>query len=176
MTALAKNIDSRRGSRFADADQAQRLASEINLSRSTSKMDLQEIDFPIHDIPGSRNFAFVGREDVLTEMHDFFTSNKESRTKGPTCFVLHGLAGQGKSQIALEYAYEHTADYDVIFWLEAEEEQELARSYSLISKKLRLPNSGPLDEGQDPTKGVQDTQRWFEKAVGKFPRSTIIDC
>ena len=93
---------------------------------------MSEVDFPVHDIPDLQNTALVGRDDVMPEMHKFFSRDKRTRFPGPNCCVIHGIGGQGKAQTALEYTYREKDCYDVIIWLETEEEQELARSYSII--------------------------------------------
>ncbi|KAJ7300994.1 hypothetical protein DFH08DRAFT_946211 [Mycena albidolilacea] len=52
--------------------------------------------------PPSR--IFQGRRNMLQKMHDFFTSNK-----GQNIYVLHGLGGAGKTQIALKFINESTS-------------------------------------------------------------------
>ena len=43
--------------------------------------------------------AFTGRQDVLGQLHDFFFDDSLKRR----VFVLHGLGGAGKTQIALKF-------------------------------------------------------------------------
>ena len=43
--------------------------------------------------------AFTGRQDVLGQMRDFFFDGSQKRH----VFVLHGLGGAGKTQIALKF-------------------------------------------------------------------------
>ena len=43
--------------------------------------------------------AFTGRQDVLGQMRDFFFDGSRKRH----VFVLHGLGGAGKTQIALKF-------------------------------------------------------------------------
>ena len=50
------------------------------------------------EVPNRRVSYFVGREDVLQKIETGISSDA-----GPQVFVLRGLGGQGKTQIALEY-------------------------------------------------------------------------
>src|SRR3984957_17045248 len=54
--------------------------------------------------PPSR--VFTGRQDILSQMHTYFSTNLgECRV-----FVLHGLGGAGKSQIAFKFVKECQVD------------------------------------------------------------------
>src|SRR3984957_20545554 len=46
--------------------------------------------------------VFTGREDVLSQMHVYFSGNIGKRH----VFVLHGLGGAGKSQISFKFVEE----------------------------------------------------------------------
>jgi hypothetical protein len=50
--------------------------------------------------PPSR--VFTGRRDILSQMHSYFSTNSGKRH----VFVLHGLGGAGKSQIAFKFVEE----------------------------------------------------------------------
>jgi hypothetical protein len=56
-----------------------------------------------HCPPPSR--IFHGRQDILDEMHRFFTSNMKIQH----IYVLHGLGGAGKTQIALKFINESSS-------------------------------------------------------------------
>jgi hypothetical protein len=56
-----------------------------------------------HCPPPSR--IFHGRQDILAEMHGFFTSNMKIQH----IYVLHGLGGAGKTQIALKFINESSS-------------------------------------------------------------------
>ena len=44
-------------------------------------------------------------------------------------YVLHGLGGIGKTQIALEYSYRHRNKFDIVYWLRADNYNTLLTSY-----------------------------------------------
>jgi hypothetical protein len=49
---------------------------------------------------------FTGRKDILSQMHAYFSDNLGKRH----VFVLHGLGGAGKSQIAFKFVEECRVD------------------------------------------------------------------
>jgi hypothetical protein len=49
---------------------------------------------------------FTGRKDILSRMHTYFSDNLGKRH----VFVLHGLGGAGKSQIAFKFVEECRVD------------------------------------------------------------------
>ena len=50
--------------------------------------------------------VFTGRHDILSKMHAYFSTNVGKRH----VFVLYGLGGSGKSQIAFKFVEECQAD------------------------------------------------------------------
>ncbi|KAJ7017488.1 hypothetical protein C8F04DRAFT_1200404 [Mycena alexandri] len=63
--------------------------------------------------PPSR--IFQGRQTILAKMHKFFTPNSGKQL----IYVLHGLGGAGKTQIALKFIQESSANFSDIFLLDA---------------------------------------------------------
>ncbi|KAJ7715904.1 P-loop containing nucleoside triphosphate hydrolase protein, partial [Mycena maculata] len=61
--------------------------------------------------PPSR--IFHGRQDILDKMHHFFTSNRGIQH----IYVLHGLGGAGKTQIALKFINESSSCFSDIFFI-----------------------------------------------------------
>jgi hypothetical protein len=53
--------------------------------------------------PPSR--IFQGRQDILDKMNEFFTADKGKQN----IYVLHGLGGAGKTQIALKFIKDHAS-------------------------------------------------------------------
>ncbi|KAJ7742628.1 hypothetical protein B0H16DRAFT_1022404 [Mycena metata] len=64
-----------------------------------------------HCPPPSR--IFCGREDILNKMHQFF-----SDTGTQHIYVLHGLGGAGKTQIALKFINKSSSRFTEIFFID----------------------------------------------------------
>ncbi|KAJ7034364.1 P-loop containing nucleoside triphosphate hydrolase protein, partial [Mycena alexandri] len=63
--------------------------------------------------PPSR--IFQGRQTILAKMHKFFSPDSGKQL----IYVLHGLGGAGKTQIALKFIQESSANFSNIFLLDA---------------------------------------------------------
>src|SRR6266700_3440537 len=70
------------------------------------------------NVPYQRNPYFTGRTTILQQMHTLLFRNNDAGQVYR--LALSGLAGIGKTQTAVEYAYRHALDYTSIFWLQAE--------------------------------------------------------
>ncbi|KAJ7857869.1 hypothetical protein B0H13DRAFT_1902114 [Mycena leptocephala] len=78
-----------------DATRASEQASQLSKIRASH--------IGIHCPPPSR--IFQGRRDILHKMHHFFTSNMGIQK----IYLLHGLGGAGKTQIALKFINESSS-------------------------------------------------------------------
>ncbi|KAF7342654.1 FabD/lysophospholipase-like protein [Mycena sanguinolenta] len=92
-------------------------AQQLTLSTLASEQVSQESKIRAAQIgircpPPSR--IFQGRRDILDQMHDFFTSN----TGVQKIFLLHGLGGAGKTQIALKFIKEFSVNFSDVFFID----------------------------------------------------------
>ena len=94
------------------------------------------------NVPHLRNPNFTGRNEVLEVLHSVLTSSLQTAPVQ----ALSGLGGIGKTQLAIEYAYSHRGDYDLVWWLRAEEPTTLAAEYAELATVLRLPQSRIVDQ------------------------------
>jgi len=79
-----------------------------------------------------RNPFFSGRDDILDTLARQLKVTEIGRYNH--CVALYGLAGIGKSQIALEYAYRHEDDYVYVFWISGADRTQLLSGFSEIAR------------------------------------------
>ncbi len=87
-------------------------------------------------LPHQRNPFFIDREEVLQCMH-LILSGKYNVSSSRSC-ALRGLSGIGKTQTAIEYAYRHCLQYSAIFWIDADGQESVIRSFVAIANALNL--------------------------------------
>ncbi|HEY0754947.1 MAG TPA: FxSxx-COOH system tetratricopeptide repeat protein [Ktedonobacteraceae bacterium] len=106
-------------------------------------------------IPFARNPSFSGREEQLR------TLGKQLRSRQRAAIgqiqAISGLGGIGKTQLAIEYAYRHRADYTWIFWARADTIETLNGSYSEIAALLDLREK----DAQKQEIVVQGVKSWL---------------
>ncbi|MCL4262588.1 MAG: tetratricopeptide repeat protein [Anaerolineae bacterium] len=86
----------------------------------------------LHHIPYHRNPLFTGREEWLAALH----AQLGQRGTVAVTQAVAGLGGMGKTQLALEYCYRHVAEYDLIYWLRADEAATLAGEMAELAYRL----------------------------------------
>ncbi|GLY99090.1 FxSxx-COOH system tetratricopeptide repeat protein [Actinoplanes sp. NBRC 103695] len=82
-----------------------------------------------------RNPIFTGRRLLLEQLE------RRLRTQSVAAVLpqaLHGEGGVGKSQIAIEYAYRHRDEYDLIWWVPSELPAQILASLIELGNKLGL--------------------------------------
>ncbi|KAJ7099098.1 P-loop containing nucleoside triphosphate hydrolase protein [Mycena epipterygia] len=78
-------------------------------------------DVPVIQVPQQINNCpppsriFHGRQTILQQMHQYFVQT----TGKQDIFLLHGLGGSGKTQIALKFIAESTSNFTDIFFIDS---------------------------------------------------------
>ena len=88
-----------------------------------------------------RNPYFSGRDDVLDMI--FRELNKDG---GQRCVALCGIGGIGKTQIPLEYTYEHREDYAYVFWISGADHAQLLSGMGEIARTVGCARTENLKE------------------------------
>lgn len=81
-----------------------------------------------------RNRFFTGRENLFATIALRFGDTPPAPV--PVGQVLYGLGGVGKTQLALEYAHRHRGDYDVVWWVAAEQGTSVAAELAALARRL----------------------------------------
>jgi hypothetical protein len=82
-----------------------------------------------------RNKNFTGREDLLLQLR----VGTSTDVTAVVPHALHGLGGVGKTQLAIEYAWRFRSDYDVVWWIPADQPVLIRSSLAALAPRLGLP-------------------------------------
>ncbi|GAA0796630.1 FxSxx-COOH system tetratricopeptide repeat protein [Spirilliplanes yamanashiensis] len=88
-----------------------------------------------------RNARFVGREPLLGRL-------RERLAAGPVVLLPdegHQLGGVGRTQLAVEYAHRHADDYELVWWIPAEQTAGLRSSLVGLAQHLGLPEARDIN-------------------------------
>ena len=87
---------------------------------------------------------FVERTRLLNKLHKSLQDDK--KTAVTQAAAIHGLGGIGKTQLALEYAKQYQDQYDLVWWLRAEDESTLVPDLAELAVPLGLLEPGQAVE------------------------------
>ncbi len=82
-----------------------------------------------------QNKNFTGREDLLRQLREDVATDVTAVLP----HALHGFGGVGKTQVAIEYAYRYRSDYDVVWWISADQPVLVRSSLAALAPHLGLP-------------------------------------
>src|SRR5579859_1006747 len=116
----------------------------------------------VWNIPYPRNAFFLGRDDLLSRLHDQLQAGKPAALSQPQ--AISGLGGIGKTHMAIEYAYRYHQEYDVVLWARAENQETLIASYNTIATLLKLPEREAAEQEiikEAVKKWLQAHKKWL---------------
>ncbi|KAJ9144548.1 Tetratricopeptide repeat-containing [Pleurostoma richardsiae] len=160
----------------SEADVARMRQDEVRYKEVLELMNTMEVGKAVdpnpvrfNNIPFPANTKFSGRADILSSIHKAF--NPGTTTLSVRSMALFGMGGVGKTQVALQYAYQNLDQFDVILWIAAENAIAIGQSCRLIAEELGLLDSG--DETKDSAAATWKIKNWL--GTTKSPCLVIFD-
>jgi hypothetical protein len=140
-----------------------RPANKPDFPGAPRKPSTQKPSFPgtlpsTWNVPYNRNRNFTGRVELLDGLRTALTSGKPAALTQ----AIHGLGGVGKTQTAVEYAYRFASNYEVVWWIRAEEATTLGADYAALAEEIGLLEKD-ASEQNIIVKGVR---RWLGQHGG----------
>ena len=122
------------------------------------------VEAQIGSVP-RRSGSFTGRDDLL----GIIRARLSGRPWQPV--LLHGLSGVGKTSLAVEYVHRHADEYDVVWWIVAEQPAQARAALAALGDRLDLPSSQDMRQTINTVLGKLDNAdfRWllvFDNAAG----------
>ncbi|MCJ1306925.1 hypothetical protein MMC25_000569 [Agyrium rufum] len=136
-------------------------SNAVLIPKKEHTVRMTELKFMFCNIPFNQNMRFVGRGEDLRHLRDEFLDSRKGKK-----IAITGLGGIGKTQIALQFAYEIRNELPdcSIFWIPAISREGLEQTYTAIVHKLKIP--GYADKQADSKELLQ--RHLSEESPGRW--------
>lgn len=102
----------------------------------------------------SRNVNFTGRSALLERLHEGLSR----KVTAVVPHALHGMGGVGKTLLAVEYAHRYKSEYDVVWWIPADQPILVKSSLAGLAPHLGL-QAATRGGAEDAADAVLDALR-----------------
>jgi tetratricopeptide (TPR) repeat protein len=85
----------------------------------------------------ARNPGFTGRQKLLAAVRKRLLAGDRAVVQ-----ALHGMGGVGKTQLAIEYAHRFADEYDLVWWVAAEQPGLIEEQFAALAQELDCVRSG----------------------------------
>jgi tetratricopeptide (TPR) repeat protein len=106
----------------------------------------------------ARPARFAGRDDHLATLRSALRAHRPVAVQ-----AVHGMSGVGKTTLALEYAHRHAEDYDIAWWIPAEQPDLIPGRLAALAQALRLAHRTDTNASAVARLlgALQDQDRWL---------------
>jgi predicted ATP-dependent serine protease len=124
------------------------------------------VDFTLQGVPIVKRF--VERPSEIAKLEaSLLPQKRKDRRK---VFVLHGLGGIGKTQLAVNFARSHQQRFSAVFWLDGRSEESLKQS--IANSAYRIPQGQIPETSRQYSNGcdspieqvIRDVTDWLRKS------------
>lgn len=88
------------------------------------------------------NPFFTGREEELRKLKQALCASHSTTgdTAARKTYVIHGMGGAGKSEVALKFAHENRPEFWGIFWIDGRSKSSIISGFGSIARTCGLPD------------------------------------
>ena len=105
---------------------------------------------------------FKGRDEKLAELRRRLDAAPSTATALVTRQAIYGLGGIGKTRLAIEYAWQHEADYTALLFVTGETPESLNANLAALVRVLHLPEQ----QATEQTLQVEAVLAWVASHPG----------
>ncbi|WP_345541648.1 FxSxx-COOH system tetratricopeptide repeat protein [Phytohabitans rumicis] len=102
--------------------------------------------------------AFTGRTALLAGLRERLTGGERAVVQ-----ALHGMGGVGKTQLAIEYAHLFAGDYELVWWIDAEQPELIGEQINALAVRAGWVDPGTPDAAATATavERLRALSRWL---------------
>ncbi|MEV6513257.1 FxSxx-COOH system tetratricopeptide repeat protein [Streptomyces sp. NPDC051642] len=115
-------------------------------------------DPAVWDVRQRRNPHFTGRDEIIEKVRTGLLRERRAAVR-----VLHGPGGVGKTQVALEYAHRFAGQYDLVWWVDAEQGEQVPARYAELAARVDVakPEAGAEINARYALEYLRTHDRWL---------------
>jgi len=105
----------------------------------------------------ARNRHFTGRDETLLLLRQRLRAEEGARAVQ----ALYGMGGVGKTQLSIEYAHRFSADYDLVWWIDAGQPVLIPDQLTRLANRLDIVEPTVVDTVDRLLAALRHGSRWL---------------